>query len=916
MIKYMSKSQLDISASAPVLIDAAKHIKAQTLLDAAKHIKEHPSTAADSGERDRDAKHFLQHILNRPSVEMEGTQAASLVLGQDAHYFSDRLEYHYGWDFACAGELAAEHKPCTIAAVESESESKSEESGGEDEDDGEGEGDDNDDAEDDVYDNCEDGAENDGEDDGFMRLQEAEGAGLAPVDLPHRGDALPPVESDLLSKLSAGAGSKDSASCVYTLPAGAGGEDGGKVPVWDATHYAYRAPELADLNAVEYGLAFVVQRWEKMTPSDKEWLAWALKADEARRTRDVAEAAVIAAERMVAEAAGEGRDQLLQAAVTVATKAKAELEAVRAQEPKGGNRKPVHRFLFQEPHPLRKNHFAKLRQKWGVPALCGANPPEEPKNTRTRQGKRDARAYARYYVANYVPWSAAEPPSLDYASWTEVKRGWVADADPVPPQGDSTELTAGGLDREERRAVAVGRLFMVENASDGFRADTKAVILGGKYRMRQSTRWRTDEDGNDNRPGGSCTGDEANDADRQGARDIEELRRKNRRLHGQGDIKKRTQKVVETRARMRTLSDLLPSRYLAPAAAGAGAVHAGPKLQELWASAVPELWRGPRRPAELVEAANNALVANVPPRPPLPRAAAASAAAWDAVGSWATAWDACNAVGHALGGHPPPPALPELSAVFVPFSAGSAGEDEFKAAANAYTADAVAYKAAEEELAAARDQPTDSATFKQQLEEALGRPPLNPEQRRAGGEFLQVCRVRAAVRACGASAAAADAAIKAAGLSPVMRVDGPGGVGKTLVVHEVKRELEACGAGYLLVTAQTGPRQRAQPLVSSWPTGTPPAPAHVRPLPQPLFPQVSPPHPTAGRPCRASCPWEGPSSPGTSCRRSPRQRRSSGARGSRRIAGCASRISRGSSSVRGLSPVCQAPTSASADTDV
>ena len=59
MIKYMSKSQMDISASAPVLIDAAKHIKAQTLLDAAKHIKEHPSTAADSGERDRDAKHFL-----------------------------------------------------------------------------------------------------------------------------------------------------------------------------------------------------------------------------------------------------------------------------------------------------------------------------------------------------------------------------------------------------------------------------------------------------------------------------------------------------------------------------------------------------------------------------------------------------------------------------------------------------------------------------------------------------------------------------------------------------------------------------------------------------------------------------------------------------------------------------------------
>jgi hypothetical protein len=63
-----------------------------------------------------------------------------------------------------------------------------------------------------------------------------------------------------------------------------------------------------------------------------------------------------------------------------------------------------------------------------------------------------------------------------------------------------------------------------------------------------------------------------------------------------------------------------------------------------------------------------------------------------------------------------------------------------------------------------------------------------------------------------------------------MRVDGPGGVGKTLVVHEVKRELEACGAGYLLVTTQTGPRQRAQPLVSSWSTGTLPGSRPCPPL--------------------------------------------------------------------------------------
>ena len=626
------------------------------------------------------------------------------------------------------------------------------------------------------------------------------------------------MESDLLSKLSAGADSKDSTSCLYTLPAGAGGEDRGKTPVWDPTHYAYRAPELADFNAVEYGLAFVVQRWEKMTPSDKEWLTWALNADEARRTSDAADAAVITAERVVAEAEGKERDGLhhlhaavAAAAVTAATKAEAnaELEGIEAQEPKGGNRKPVHRYLFQEPHPLRKNHFVKQRQKWGVPMLCGADPPKEPMNTKTRQGKRDARAYARYFVANYVPWSAAEPPSLDYASWKETKCGWVADADPVPPQGGGTELD------EERRVVAAGRLFMVENASDGFRVNTKAVILNSKYRARARALWRTDEDGNDNRPAGGGTGGEANDAERQGARDIATLKLRNRRLHGQRDIVNRTKMVGEARARMKMLSDTLPSRLLAPAAAGAGAARAGPKLRELWASAAPEPSLGLRRSAEFVVAAANALVTNVPPRPPLPRAAAASATAWDAVGSWATTWDARNAAGHAPGGRQPPPSLPELPAVFVPCS-----EDEYLAAADAYEAN-------KKELAAARDQPTDSATV-ERLEEALGQPPLNPEQRTPAGEFWQVCRIYAAVRACGASAAAVDATIKAAGLSPVMRVDGAGGVGKTLVVHEVKRELEACRAGYLLVTAQTGPRQRAQPLVSSWPTGTLPG-SHPRP---------------------------------------------------------------------------------------
>ena len=74
---------------------------------------------------------------------------------------------------------------------------------------------------------------------------------------------------------------------------------------------------------------------------------------------------------------------------------------------------------------------------------------------------------------------------------------------------------------------------------------------------------------------GPGTGGEANDAERQGARDIATLKLRNRRLHGQRDIVNRTKMVGEARARMKMLSDTLPSRLLAPAAAGAGAARAG-----------------------------------------------------------------------------------------------------------------------------------------------------------------------------------------------------------------------------------------------------------------------------------------------------------------------------------------------------
>ena len=79
MNKYMGKQCIQIAASASVLLDCQRQ------------ITEHPSTAEDSGEPERNAKHFAQSVLNyADAVELDGTQAAGIVLGQDASGASTR----------------------------------------------------------------------------------------------------------------------------------------------------------------------------------------------------------------------------------------------------------------------------------------------------------------------------------------------------------------------------------------------------------------------------------------------------------------------------------------------------------------------------------------------------------------------------------------------------------------------------------------------------------------------------------------------------------------------------------------------------------------------------------------------------------------------------------------------------------
>ena len=95
-VKYMTKDAVDINASASVLIDAFKN------------IQEHKSTAEDSGEAARNAKHFAQAVANKVNCELDATQAAGVVLCMGSSYHTDSIDFHYSWDyFKVAQSLAS-----------------------------------------------------------------------------------------------------------------------------------------------------------------------------------------------------------------------------------------------------------------------------------------------------------------------------------------------------------------------------------------------------------------------------------------------------------------------------------------------------------------------------------------------------------------------------------------------------------------------------------------------------------------------------------------------------------------------------------------------------------------------------------------------------------------------------------------
>ena len=798
-IKYMGKESVGINASAQLLVEAHKHVNDELTA----------STAEDAGEPERIAKHFMQHVINSSNMELEATQAAGVVLGIGSSGGSENIDYLGAWDLVkVAGAVSKGELDVSLSHVLDEEEDRGEgnvqgaDAEGEDEEAGE-EGEEADEEEDEEEAEEEEDEE---EEDEEEEDEEADGE--------DEEDNEPEPVIDLLQHFHCDGGDTEGSSHVFH------DAKGNPVVVSAAQHYACRDARLACFNAHEFHRAFQLRKMDsKPYPRDRPWyavqtrllprlrgaahilrmIAQGLGSDhttaETRTillhvrgllrerigggdvderpaavplTRENAKGRLVLVPREryplydCDEHGGAGWQAKIERLGSTArwayvnyTHAKDEAGAPYKREwielaflqplarerdvPRAG--RPCERYLLREPHKLHDSHILVRRAKWGVPALAGKPPPNEPDpdkpNTRARRDAR--RAFARYYCSIFVPWTAWSAPALTYQSWTEHLKKLAEGACLYGPREEDYDEPA-----RRARLIAAARLSDIENMTQGFKAPKASSAMLMKHRSRYRTFW-TDR----NRPplSASCV----NGEQRTAAKEIQKLREKAERLRGKKDITTRLRHANNVKSFTELLQKHLPSQIATKS------VAAGSKLRELWKSAsapARRTTRGvPREPKHVSDANAKPMPAqNVTPLRDVIK----------------------NIIFR-------PPS-------FISDSSTLPAESPFAEISDA------AYDQAAAKWKADKD-----------AGRPVGNPPLNPEQREGGRDFLCMARLRAAVLQRGEPAEAIARAVDAAKLTPVITLTiGAGGTGKSEMVHELSAQMSALGCGHLLVTAYTG----------------------------------------------------------------------------------------------------------------
>ena len=574
------------------------------------------------------------------------------------------------------------------------------------------------------------------------------------------GAAMPdrkPKEVDLLLRGGAAHSGSRTGDCrVYTRG------DGAKVPCTLGEHYYYRDPLLNGLNATEFNLMFKVQ---PMNDADREWyqakMAWL-------------------------DDAGAGEEQ--------------DGDADCVGGAGAGRRR--HRFYLRRGHPLHDSHLIVWRAKvlrlrvpplvplsvrrllplaafrvlvaspaplfpqWGVPAFAGAPPPKLPTvgaGRASAAATRQRRQAARWFLANFKPWGVDEPPVLTYEALCDwlgelraVGRVWVPDETP---------------EARRRRYIAHGRLSHIENVREAFCVDRHVMVMHGVHRARARHLWGVNSDA----PAGPAGGGGGRAADRRARKSIAKIRAAAEKYAG-GKPKDTRLNAAGAACNWATrLEGTLPPRC--PVAAGAHGAGAGDdRVRQAWPHAAEPTWAKASRLGFAAGVVGRVSEANGKPLAPdaVRRAEAEGARQAEGQGR--------GDVGGGGGGGP------RAASAEVP----SASNDPCLAPLddNGYERAAAAWAERRGSCAAA------GVPFQEE-------PPMNPEQRVAAREFMRVVELREAMLRGGATPVDIDGAVRGEGLSPVQLVMGPGGTGKSMIVHFLQRSLASI-ARPLVVTAYTG----------------------------------------------------------------------------------------------------------------
>ena len=404
--------------------------------------------------------------------------------------------------------------------------------------------------------------------------------------------------------------------------------------------------------------------------------------------------------------------------------------------------RPCERYLLHAPHPLHDSHIIVRRAKWGVTAPAGKPPPSEPDPDKpdTRARRRAAGEFARYYSALFIPWTAWSPPGRTYEHWIMHVNQLEKDACLYDPR----EQVGDELARRQR-LIAAARLFDIESLKEGFNAPKKSSVLNMKLRSMYRTFWN-----DSNRP--PLSESDVNGEQRSAAKEIQKLREKAERMRGKKDIATRLNEANTAKAAADLLRAQLPSQREGNASVP------GSKLCELWRSAATPARRTTRGVSRDVRDVSKANAQPIPAR------------------NVTSLREKPNQLPSGI----PPPWLvtnPTVLPTDSPFA---------EITSNDYDRAVADWKASKD-----AGLPVD-------------KPPLNPEQRDGGRDFLRVARLRAGALQRGEPIESIAQAVAAEELSLVTLAMGAGGTGKSEMVHELDAQMQAMGCGHLLVTAYTG----------------------------------------------------------------------------------------------------------------